>query len=142
MIRPRLRYLVLFLTLASIVSLASGMVLTSYSYFPSGVAMMNYGFPLPWETVSESFCGLNSLQQPQAYQIMNGPCLRSCWCVTTYNIAFLLSDVLFYTAIGYLLLLSYRRLMRGIDRRARERVNTRQSEPEPSVEPLESQLDT
>jgi len=141
MIRPRLRYLILFLTLASIVSLASGMVLTSYSRFPSGVAIMNYGFPLPWETVSEGLCGFNPLQQPQAYQIMNGPCSRSC-CVTSYNIAFLLSDVLFYTAIGYLLLLSYRRFMRGIDRRARERVNTQQSEPEPSVEPLESQLDT
>ena len=52
MIRPRLRYLILFLSLTSIVSLASSTVLTSYSYYSGGVAIMDYGFPLPkyWET--------------------------------------------------------------------------------------------
>jgi hypothetical protein len=139
--RPRLRNLILFLSLASIVSLASGTVPTSYFYNPAGGAAMNYGFPLPWETASGTLCGYNPLQPPQSHRILNDPCLKSC-CVTTYNLAFLVSDVLFYTAIGYLLLLSYRKLMRGIDRRARERVNSQQSEPEASVEPLESQLDS
>jgi len=50
--------------------------------------------------------------------------------VTTYNLAFLLFDVLFYVGIGYLSLLSYHRLMRGIDRRASELVSNQQSEPE------------
>jgi hypothetical protein len=50
--------------------------------------------------------------------------------VTTYNLAFLLFDVLFYVGIGYLSLLSYYSLMRGIDRRASELVRSQQSEPE------------
>ena len=53
-------------------------------------------------------------------------------CVTTYNLAFLLFDVLFYTGIGYLSLLSYHRLMRGIDRWASELV--RESKEPMSVE--------
>jgi len=132
MIRPRLRYLILFLTLVSILSIFSGQVLTSYFYTPGGVAIMNYGFPLPWETVSGTPCGFNPLQSPEGYPVLNGPCFRSC-CVMTYNLAFLISDVLFYTAISYLLLLSYRRIMRGIDRRAIERVNSQPSEPEEST---------
>src|SRR5437879_3001214 len=112
MLRPRLRYLILFLSLGLVASYVSVNVLTSYSYFPSGIAM-NYGFPLPWETSTEALCGQNP-PQPQAYPILNGPCLKPC-CVTTYNLTFLLFDVLFYTGIGYLSLLSYHRLLRGID---------------------------
>ena len=55
------------------------------------------------------------------------------WPVTTYNLAFLLFDVLFYMGIGYLSLLSYHRIMRGIDRRAFELVSNQQSEPEESA---------
>ncbi|OLD13424.1 hypothetical protein AUF78_09470 [archaeon 13_1_20CM_2_51_12] len=99
MLRPSLRYLILFLTIATIVSVFSGTVLTSLSYKPGGVVVLNYGFPLPWQTLS-------------------GP-TRSC-CIITYNSAFLLFDVLIYTAIGYLAFLAYRRLMLGIDRRAKE----------------------
>src|SRR2546422_5241640 len=117
MLRPRLSYLILFLSLGLVASCVSVSVLTSYSYLPSGIAIMNYGFPLPWETVSGIVCG-PSLSQPQgAYSVLNGPCLSSC-CVTTYNFAFLLFDVLFYMGIGYLSLLSYHRLLRGIDRRS------------------------
>ncbi len=129
MIRPRLRYLVLFLSLGLLASYVSVNVLTSYSYLPSGVAISNYGFPLPWETVSGILCGQSPPQPHQTYSILNGPCLASC-CVTTYNLAFLLFDVLFYVGIGYLSLLSYHRLMRGIDRRASELVSNQQSEPE------------
>jgi hypothetical protein len=133
--RPRLRYLVLFLSLGLVASDVSVNVLTSYSYSPSGVAITNYGFPLPWETVSGTLCGQSPPQPYQAYSILNGPCLASC-CVTTYNLAFLLFDVLFYVGIGYLSLLSYHKLMRGIDRRASELVSSVQSEPEesPNVE--------
>jgi hypothetical protein len=42
MIRPRLRYLVLFLALGLVASYVSVNVLTSYSYLPSGVAITNY----------------------------------------------------------------------------------------------------
>jgi hypothetical protein len=129
MIRPRLRYLVLFLALGLVASYVSVNVLTSYSYLPSGVAITNYGFPLPWETVSGTLCRQSPPQPYQAYSILNGPCLASC-CVTTYNLAFLLFDVLFYMGIGYLSLLSYHRLMQGIDRRAFELVSSQQSEPE------------
>src|SRR6266571_7119877 len=128
MLRPRLRYLLLFLSLGLVASYVSVNVLTSYSYFPSGIATMNYGFPLPWETSTEALCSQNP-PPPQAYPILNGPCLKPC-CVTTYNLTFLLFDVLFYTGIGYLSLLSYHRLLRGIDRRASELVGNQQSEPE------------
>jgi hypothetical protein len=121
MIRPRLRYLILFLSLGLVATYVSVMVLTSYSYSPSGVAIENYGFPLPWETVSGTLCSQSPSQSYDAYSLLNGPCLASC-CVTTYNLAFLLFDVLFYMGIGYLSLLSYHRLMRGIDRRASELV--------------------
>ena len=121
MIRPRLRYLILFLSLGLVASYVSVNVLTSYSYLPSGIATMSYGFPLPWETVSGTLCGQSPSQPHDAYSLLNGPCLASC-CVTTYNLAFLLFDVLFYTGVGYLSLLSYHRLMRGIDRRASELV--------------------
>jgi len=127
MLRPRLSYLILFLSLGLVASYVSVNVLTSYSYLPSGIAITNYGFPLPWETVSGIVCG-PSLSQPQgAYSVLNGPCLSSC-CVTTYNFAFLLFDVLFYTGIGYLSLLSYYRLLRGLDRRASELVGNQPSE--------------
>jgi len=122
MIRPRLRYLILFLSLGLVASYVSVTVLTSYSYLPNGIATMSYGFPLPWETVSGTLCGQNPSQPHDAYSLLNGPCLAFC-CVTTYNLAFLLFDVLFYMGIGYLSLLSYHRLMRGIDRRASELVS-------------------
>jgi len=131
MLRPRLRYLILFFSLGLVASYVSVNVLTSYSYFPSGIATMNYGFPLPWETVTEALCSQNP-PQPQAYPVLNGPCLSSC-CVTTYNFAFLLFDVLFYTGIGYLSLLSYHRLLRGIDRRASELVRNQPSESHESA---------
>ena len=131
MIRPRLRYLILFLSLGLVASYVSVNVLTSYSYLPSGIATMSYGFPLPWETVSGTLCGQSPSQPYDAYSLLNGPCLASC-CVTTYNLAFLLFDVLFYMGIGYLSLLSYHRLMRGIDRRASELV--RESREPMSVE--------
>ena len=121
MIRPRLRYLILFLSLGLVASYVSVNVLTWYSYSPGGIAISNYGFPLPWETVSGTLCGQSPSQPHDAYSLLNGPCLASC-CVTTYNLAFLLFDVLFYMGIGYLSLLSYHRLMRGIDRRASELV--------------------
>jgi hypothetical protein len=126
-IRPRLRYLIPFLILASIVSVLSGTVLTSYSYTQGGVAIMNYGFPLPWQTVSGTSCGYYSLQPLEAYPVLNGPCLKSC-CDTTYNLAFFLFDVLFYAAIPYVLLLGYHNLMRGIDRRASEWISNQPSE--------------
>jgi hypothetical protein len=132
MIRPRLWYLVLFLSLGLVASYVSVNVLPSYSYSPSGVAITNYGFPLPWETVSGTPCSQSPSQPHQAYSILNGPCLASC-CVTTYNLAFLLFDVLFYIGIGYLSLLSYHRLMRGIDRRASELASNLQSAPEESA---------
>jgi hypothetical protein len=131
MIRPRLRYLILFLSLGLVASYVSVNVLTSYSYLPSGVATENYGFPLPWETVSGTLCNQSPAQPYDAYSLLNGPCLASC-CDTTYNLAFLLFDVLFYMGIGYLSLLSYHRLMRGIDRRASELV--RESKEPMSVE--------
>ena len=53
--------------------------------------------------------------------------------MTTYNLAFLLFDVLFYMAIGYLQLFSYRKVMRGIDRRASELVASQSAEPEESA---------
>ena len=121
MIRPRLRYLILFLSLGLVASYVSVNVLTWYSYSPGGIAISNYGFPLPWETVSGTLCGQSPSQPHDAYSLLNGPCLASC-CVTTYNLAFLLFDVLFYMGVGYLSLLSYHRLMRGIDRRASELV--------------------
>ncbi len=130
MLRPRLRYLILFLSLGLVASYVSVNVLTSYSYFPSGIAM-NYGFPLPWETSTEVFCSQNP-PQPQAYPILNGPCLKPC-CVTTYNLTFLLFDVLFYTGIGYLSLLSYHRLLGGLDRRASELVGNQPSESDEST---------
>ena len=132
MIRPRLRYLLLFLSLGLVASYVSVNVLTSYSYSPSGIAISNYGFPLPWETVSGTLCGQSPSQPHDAYSLLNGPCFASC-CVTTYNLAFLLFDVLFYMGIGYLSLLSYHRLMRGIDRRASELVHNQQSEPDESA---------
>jgi hypothetical protein len=132
MIRPRLRYLILFLSLGLVASYVSVNVLTSYSYSPGGVAIENYGFLLPWETVSGTPCSQSPAQSYDAYSLLNGPCLASC-CVTTYNLAFLLFDVLFYMGIGYLSLLSYHRLMRGIDRRASELVSNQQSEPEESA---------
>jgi hypothetical protein len=132
MIRPRLRYLILFLSLGLVASYVSVNVLTSYSYLPSGVAISNYGFPLPWETVTEALCSQNPLQPQEAYPVLNGPCLKPC-CVITYNLVFLLFDVLFYMGIGYLSLLSYYRLMRGIDRRASELVSNQTSEPEESA---------
>jgi len=98
----------------------------------SGGVVENYGFPLPWETLSWTFCGQSPSQPHQAYSILNGRCFAPC-CATTYNFAFLLFDVLFYMGIGYLLLFSYRRLMRGIDRRASELVSNQQSEPEESA---------
>jgi len=119
MIRPRLKYLILFLSLGLVASYVSVNVLTWYSYLSGGIAISNYGFPLPWETVSGTLCGQSPSQPHDAYSLLNGPCLASC-CVTTYNLAFLLFDVLFYMGIGYLSLLSYHRLMRGIDRRASE----------------------
>ncbi len=127
MLRPRLSYLILFLSLGLVASYVSVNVLTSYSYLPSGIAITNYGFPLPWETVSGTVCGQNPPQPLEAYSVLNGPCLGSC-CVTTYNFAFLLFDVLFYTGIGYLSLLSYYRLLRGLDRRASELVGNQPSE--------------
>ena len=130
MLRPRLRYLILFLSLGLVASYVSVNVLTSYSYFPSGIAM-NYGFSLPWETSTEAFCSQNP-PQPQAYPVLNGPCLKSC-CVTTYNLTFLLFDVLFYTGIGYLSLLSYHRLLVGLDRRASELVRNQPSESDEST---------
>ena|SRR6267143_592760 len=132
MIRPGLRYLILFLCLGLVASYVSVMVLTSYSYLPSGIAIMNYGFPLPWETVSGTLCSFNPLQPLEAYPVLNVPCLNSC-CVTSYNLAFLSFDVLFYMAIGYLLLFSYRKVMRGIDRRASELVTSQPSEPKESA---------
>ena len=125
MLRPRLRYLILFLSLGLVASYVSVNVLTSYSYLPSGIAITNYGFPLPWETVT--VCGQSPSQPQGAYSVLNGLCLSSC-CVTTYNFAFLLFDVLFYTGIGYLSLLSYYRLLRGLDRRASELVGNQPSE--------------
>ncbi len=125
MLRPRLKYLILFLSLGLVASYVSVNVLTSYSYLPSGIAITNYGFPLPWETVT--VCGQSPSQPQGAYSVLNGPCLSSC-CVTTYNFAFLLFDVLFYMGIGYLSLLSYRRLLRGIDGRASELVRNQPSE--------------
>jgi len=53
MLRPRLRYLILFLSLGLVASYVSVNVLTSYGYLPSGIAIMNYGFPLPWLGDSE-----------------------------------------------------------------------------------------
>src|SRR5467141_325142 len=132
MIRPRLRYLLLFLSLGLVASYVSVNVLTSYSYLPSGIAISNYGFPLPWQTVSGTLCGQSPSQPHDAYSLLNGPCFASC-CVTTYNLAFLLFDVLFYMGIGYLSILSYHRLMRGIDRRASELVHNQQSEPDESA---------
>jgi hypothetical protein len=131
MIRPRVRYLILFFSLGLVASYVSVNVLTSYSYFPSGIATMNYGFPLPWEAVTEALCSQNPPLPQEGYPVLNGPCLKSC-CLTTYNLAFLLFDVLFYMGIGYLSLLSYHRLMRGIDRRASELV--RESKEPMSVE--------
>src|SRR6266700_3817752 len=133
MIRPRLKYLILFLSLGLVASYVSVNVLTSYSYLPSGIAISNYGFPLPWETVTVSgtLCGQSPSQPHDAYSLLNGTCLASC-CFTTYNLAFLLFDVLFYMGIVYLSLLSYHRLMRGIDRRASELV--RESKEPMSVE--------
>ena len=121
MIRPRLKYLILFFSLGLVASYVSVNVLTLYSYLPGGIAISNYGFPLPWETVSGTLCSQSPAQPFDGYSLLNGPCLASC-CVTTYNLAFLLFDVLFYMGIGYLSLLSYHRLMRGIDRRASELV--------------------
>ena len=95
----------------------------------SGGVVENYGFPLPWETLSWTFCGQSPSQPHQAYSILNGRCFAPC-CATTYNFAFLLFDVLFYMGIGYLSLLSYHWLMRGIDKRASELVSKQQSEPE------------
>ena len=109
MLRPRLRYLILFLSLGLVASYVSVNVLTSYSYLPSGIAITNYGFPLLWETVSGTVCGQSPSQPQGAYSVLNRPCLSSC-CVTTYNFAFLLFDMLFYMGIGYLSLLSYHRL--------------------------------
>src|SRR3989442_13861861 len=115
MLRPRLSYLILFLCLGLVASYVSVNVLTSYSYFPSGIATMNYGFPLPWETVTEALCSQNPLPAQEAYLVLiGGACVKSC-CVTTYNLGFLLFDVLFYMGIGYLSLLTYHRLIRGID---------------------------
>jgi len=130
MLRPRLKYLILFLSLGLVASYVSVNVLTSYSYLPSGIAITNYGFPLPWETVT--VCGQSPSQPQGAYSVLNGPCLSSC-CVTTYNFAFLLFDVLFYMGIGYLSLLSYHRLLRGIDRRASELVRNQPSESHESA---------
>jgi len=130
MVRPRLRYLILFFSLGLVASYVSVNVLTSYSYLPSGTATTNYGFPLPWETVSGTVCGQSPSQPHEAYSVLNGPCLSSC-CVTTYNFA--LFDVLFYTGIGYLSLLSYHRLLRGIDRRASELVGNQPSESDEST---------
>jgi len=101
MLRPRLRYLILFLSLGLVASYVSVNVLTSYGYLPSGIAIMNYGFPLPWETVSGTLCTQSPPQPLESYPVLIGSCLKSC-CVTTYNLAFLLFDVLFYMAIGYL----------------------------------------
>ncbi len=130
MLRPRLSYLILFLSLGLVASYVSVNVLTSYSYLPSGIAITNYGFPLPWETVT--VCGQSPSQPQGAYSVLNGPCLSSC-CVTTYNFAFLLFDVLFYMGIGYLSLLSYHRLLRGLDRRASELVGNQPSESQEST---------
>ena len=132
MIRPRLGSLILFLSLALVASYVSVMVLTERS-FTSGGVVENYGFPLPWETLSWTFCSQSPSQPHQAYSILNGQCLAAPCCATTYNFAFLLFDVLFYMGIGYLLLFSYRRLMRGIDRRASELVASQSAEPEESA---------
>jgi hypothetical protein len=129
MIRPPILYVILFLSLGLVVTYVSGTVLTEYQNTAGGLAIMNYGFPLPWMMVSGTLCGYNPLQSSEAYLISNAPCFKSC-CATTYNLAFLFSDVLFYMGIGYLPLFGYRRLMRGIDRRARERINDQPIQPE------------
>ena len=53
--------------------------------------------------------------------------------MTTYNFAFLLFDVLFYMGFGYLSLLSYYRLLVGLDRRASELVRNQPSESDEST---------
>ncbi|TMI19554.1 hypothetical protein E6H32_01735 [Candidatus Bathyarchaeota archaeon] len=136
MIRPGLRYLILFLSLGLVASYASGMILTVYSFLPSGTLEWGYGFPLAWQIRTATPCG--SFEPLDVYPILNAQCLNPC-CDTNYtNWIYFTLDVLFYMGIGYLLLLSYHKLIRGIDRQARERVNSQPSEPEASVEPVKS----
>src|SRR2546426_12367861 len=80
MIRPRLRYLILFLSLGLVASYVSVNVLTSNSYLTGGIAISNYGFPLPWQTVSGTLCGQSPSQPHDAYSLLNGPCLASLLC--------------------------------------------------------------
>src|SRR5437879_8921166 len=101
MLRPRLRYLILFFSLGLVASYVSVNVLTSYSYLPSGTEITNYGFPLPWETVSGTVCGQSPSQSHGAYTVLNGPWFTY-FCVTSYNLCVLLFDLLLYDELLYL----------------------------------------
>src|SRR2546425_2919859 len=112
------------------------MLLAISSLLRSATLEGEYGFPHTCHIRSATRCG--SFEPLDVYPILNAQCLNPC-CDTNYtNWIYFTLDVLFYMGIGYLLLLSYHKLIRGIDRQARERVNSQPSEPEASVEPVKS----
>jgi hypothetical protein len=94
---PNPRIILILLASAAAVTLSTGWLLTSEFFTPGGIWWESYGFPLAWRV-----------------QFM-----RSCppWCnlpssEAIFNPAFFAIDCLFYLAIGYSLILAYRRFGR------------------------------
>ncbi len=72
----------------------------------AGTFNSNYGFPLPWKTITTVECpgGLNQ-----------APCLTDV-VFTNYNWSYFALDALFYTAVGYVLILAYKRTIHRAER--------------------------
>ena len=95
---PNLRAILLLIPSAVLVTVSTGWFLTSELFTPAALWWDNYGFPLAWRV-----------------QLMRG-CPP--WCSlppseTIINPLFFAIDCLFYLAIGYFIILAYRRIGRG-----------------------------
>jgi hypothetical protein len=95
---PNAREILVLVATGVLVTLSAGWLLTSEFFTPGGIWWESYGFPLAWRV-----------------QLM-----RSCppWCnlpssEAIFNPIFFAIDCLFYMAIGYCVILAYRRIRRG-----------------------------
>jgi len=83
-----IRNLVFIFTLALVVTLATGWLMSETIFSPGGFISQSYGFPLPWKDIFAS---------------CPPPCIQANG--TQYDWATFTADVLFYATIGYLALL-------------------------------------
>ena len=94
---PNLRAILLLIPIAVLVTVSTGWVLTGELFTPGAVWWDNYGFPLAWRV-----------------QVMRG-CPPWCSLPSSemiFNPFFFAIDCLFYLAIGYSIILAYRRIGR------------------------------